>query len=46
MISLVGHVFPLRAREGGVLEATGHAEAVVDLPVLPVSVRSGSWPTS
>ena len=26
-----GHVFPLRAREGGVLKRAGHAEAVVDL---------------
>jgi 3,4-dihydroxy 2-butanone 4-phosphate synthase len=25
-----GHVFPLRAREGGVLERTGHTEAAVD----------------
>jgi 3,4-dihydroxy 2-butanone 4-phosphate synthase/GTP cyclohydrolase II len=26
-----GHVFPLRAREGGVLVRTGHTEAAVDL---------------
>ena len=26
-----GHVFPLRARDGGVLERTGHTEAAVDL---------------
>lgn len=26
-----GHVFPLRAREGGVLERDGHTEAAVDL---------------
>ena len=26
-----GHVFPLRARDGGVLKRAGHAEAVVDL---------------
>lgn len=26
-----GHVFPLRAREGGVLERPGHTEAAVDL---------------
>jgi 3,4-dihydroxy 2-butanone 4-phosphate synthase/GTP cyclohydrolase II len=26
-----GHVFPLRAREGGVLERAGHTEAAVDL---------------
>ncbi|OZM77119.1 bifunctional 3,4-dihydroxy-2-butanone-4-phosphate synthase/GTP cyclohydrolase II [Pseudonocardia sp. MH-G8] len=27
-----GHVFPLRARAGGVLERRGHTEAAVDLP--------------
>ena len=26
-----GHMFPLRAREGGVLRRTGHTEATVDL---------------
>jgi 3,4-dihydroxy 2-butanone 4-phosphate synthase/GTP cyclohydrolase II len=26
-----GHIFPLRAREGGVLEREGHTEAIVDL---------------
>ncbi len=26
-----GHVFPLRAREGGVLERSGHTEATIDL---------------
>ncbi|MHB0948206.1 MAG: bifunctional 3,4-dihydroxy-2-butanone-4-phosphate synthase/GTP cyclohydrolase II [Gemmatimonadaceae bacterium] len=26
-----GHIFPLRAREGGVLERVGHTEAAVDL---------------
>jgi 3,4-dihydroxy 2-butanone 4-phosphate synthase/GTP cyclohydrolase II len=26
-----GHIFPLRARDGGVLRRTGHTEAVVDL---------------
>ncbi len=29
-----GHVFPLRARAGGVLERAGHTEAAVDLTVL------------
>jgi len=29
-----GHIFPLRAREGGVLEPDGHTEAAVDLSVL------------
>jgi 3,4-dihydroxy 2-butanone 4-phosphate synthase/GTP cyclohydrolase II len=37
-----GHVFPLRARAGGVLERTGHTEAAVDLARLaglaPVAV--------
>ena len=30
-LSRPGHVFPLRAREGGVLVRAGHTEAVVDL---------------
>ncbi|PKQ21204.1 MAG: bifunctional 3,4-dihydroxy-2-butanone-4-phosphate synthase/GTP cyclohydrolase II [Actinobacteria bacterium HGW-Actinobacteria-6] len=30
-ISMPGHVFPLRARPGGVLERSGHTEAAVDL---------------
>ena len=30
-ISRPGHVFPLRAREGGVLRRAGHTEAAVDL---------------
>ena len=29
-----GHVFPLRAKEGGVLRRAGHAEAAVDLATL------------
>ncbi len=29
-----GHIFPLRAREGGVLRRAGHTEAAVDLAVL------------
>ena len=29
-----GHVFPLRARPGGVLQRAGHTEATVDLAVL------------
>ena len=37
-----GHVFPLRARPGGVLERRGHTEASVDLALLaglpPVAV--------
>ncbi len=27
-----GHIFPLIAKEGGVLERTGHTEAAIDLP--------------
>ncbi|MBI5389796.1 bifunctional 3,4-dihydroxy-2-butanone-4-phosphate synthase/GTP cyclohydrolase II [Candidatus Woesearchaeota archaeon] len=30
-IMMPGHVFPLRARDGGVLERPGHTEAAVDL---------------
>ncbi|MCE5203227.1 MAG: bifunctional 3,4-dihydroxy-2-butanone-4-phosphate synthase/GTP cyclohydrolase II [Coriobacteriales bacterium] len=30
-ISMPGHVFPLRAKAGGVLERAGHTEAAVDL---------------
>lgn len=30
-LSRPGHVFPLRARDGGVLKRTGHTEAAVDL---------------
>ncbi len=29
-----GHIFPLRAKEGGVLRRTGHTEASIDLAVL------------
>ncbi|MEY3398484.1 MAG: hypothetical protein RL220_1078 [Bacteroidota bacterium] len=29
-----GHIFPLKARNGGVLKRTGHTEATVDLAVL------------
>jgi len=38
-ISKPGHVFPLRAREGGVLTRAGHTEAAVDLARL-----SGHFP--
>ncbi|MCK8671551.1 bifunctional 3,4-dihydroxy-2-butanone-4-phosphate synthase/GTP cyclohydrolase II [Rhodococcus sp. HM1] len=34
MLRRPGHVFPLRAREGGVLERPGHTEAAVDLTTL------------
>ena len=36
-----GHVFPLRDREGGVLERRGHTEAAVDLPRSPASTPVG-----
>lgn len=36
-----GHIFPLRARPGGVLERGGHTEAAVDLAVL-----AGLYPAS
>jgi 3,4-dihydroxy 2-butanone 4-phosphate synthase / GTP cyclohydrolase II len=29
-----GHMFPLEAKEGGVLKRAGHTEAAIDLPVL------------
>jgi 3,4-dihydroxy 2-butanone 4-phosphate synthase/GTP cyclohydrolase II len=36
-----GHVFPLRARAGGVLERAGHTEAAVDLAILAGLSPSG-----
>ncbi len=36
-----GHIFPLRAREGGVLARAGHTEATVDLLRLAGSVTWG-----
>jgi 3,4-dihydroxy 2-butanone 4-phosphate synthase/GTP cyclohydrolase II len=36
-----GHVFPLRAREGGVLERAGHTEAAVDLARLAGVTEAG-----
>ena len=33
-IATPGHVFPLRARDGGVLVRAGHTEAAVDIPRL------------
>jgi 3,4-dihydroxy 2-butanone 4-phosphate synthase/GTP cyclohydrolase II len=36
-----GHVFPLRAREGGVLKRAGHTEASVDLARLAGCVPAG-----
>ena len=40
-LSRPGHVFPLRAREGGVLERAGHTEAAVDLARLSVLYPAG-----
>jgi 3,4-dihydroxy 2-butanone 4-phosphate synthase/GTP cyclohydrolase II len=36
-----GHVFPLKAKEGGVLERTGHTEAAVDLARLAGLIPAG-----
>mmetsp|Transcript_92830 Transcript_92830/g.268075 ORF Transcript_92830/g.268075 Transcript_92830/m.268075 type:complete len:152 (-) Transcript_92830:56-511(-) len=36
-----GHIFPLRAREGGVLARDGHTEAAIDLSVLAGRSPSG-----
>lgn len=36
-----GHVFPLIAKEGGVVERSGHTEAAVDLAKLAGSVPAG-----
>jgi 3,4-dihydroxy 2-butanone 4-phosphate synthase/GTP cyclohydrolase II len=37
-----GHVFPLRARDGGVLERAGHTEAAVDLARLAGCAPAGA----
>jgi 3,4-dihydroxy 2-butanone 4-phosphate synthase / GTP cyclohydrolase II len=36
-----GHIFPLKAKEGGVLERTGHTEASVDLARLAGLIPAG-----
>ncbi len=36
-----GHIFPLEAREGGVLKRTGHTEATVDLAKLAGCIPAG-----
>lgn len=36
-----GHIFPLRAREGGVLKRAGHTEAVVDLARMAGLIPAG-----
>lgn len=40
-LSRPGHIFPLKAREGGVLRRTGHTEAVIDLARLAGSYPAG-----
>jgi 3,4-dihydroxy 2-butanone 4-phosphate synthase/GTP cyclohydrolase II len=40
-IVVPGHMFPLRAKEGGVLERTGHTEASVDLARLAGLIPAG-----
>jgi 3,4-dihydroxy 2-butanone 4-phosphate synthase / GTP cyclohydrolase II len=40
-LSMPGHVFPLRARPGGVLERAGHTEAAVDLAKLAGHLPAG-----
>jgi 3,4-dihydroxy 2-butanone 4-phosphate synthase/GTP cyclohydrolase II len=40
-LKMPGHVFPLRAREGGVLRRAGHTEAAVDLARLAGLFPSG-----
>jgi 3,4-dihydroxy 2-butanone 4-phosphate synthase/GTP cyclohydrolase II len=40
-IQMPGHVFPLRAQEGGVLKRAGHTEAAVDLARLAGLIPSG-----
>jgi 3,4-dihydroxy 2-butanone 4-phosphate synthase/GTP cyclohydrolase II len=40
-IATPGHVFPLRAREGGVLVRAGHTEAAVDVPRLAGLIPAG-----
>jgi 3,4-dihydroxy 2-butanone 4-phosphate synthase/GTP cyclohydrolase II len=37
-----GHIFPLRYREGGVLERPGHTEAVIDLARMAGCRRAGT----
>ncbi len=40
-IATPGHVFPLRARDGGVLVRAGHTEAAVDIPRLAGLMPAG-----
>ncbi|MBK5210919.1 MAG: bifunctional 3,4-dihydroxy-2-butanone-4-phosphate synthase/GTP cyclohydrolase II [Coriobacteriia bacterium] len=40
-ISMPGHVFPLKARSGGVLERAGHTEAAIDLARLAGLIPAG-----
>jgi 3,4-dihydroxy 2-butanone 4-phosphate synthase/GTP cyclohydrolase II len=40
-LSVPGHIFPLKAKDGGVLERTGHTEASVDLARLSGLIPAG-----
>ncbi len=40
-LHIPGHVFPLKAKEGGVLERTGHTEASIDLARLAGLIPAG-----
>jgi 3,4-dihydroxy 2-butanone 4-phosphate synthase/GTP cyclohydrolase II len=40
-LSVPGHIFPLKAKDGGVLERTGHTEASVDLARLAGLIPAG-----
>lgn len=40
-IAMPGHIFPLRARDGGVLERRGQTEAAVDLSMLANLTQAG-----
>ena len=40
-VKMPGHIFPLKARDGGVLERRGHTEAAVDLAQLAGLSRAG-----
>ncbi|WP_341654317.1 3,4-dihydroxy-2-butanone-4-phosphate synthase [Blattabacterium cuenoti] len=36
-----GHIFPLRAKKGGVLERPGHTEAAIDITKIAISIPGG-----
>ena len=41
-----GHIFPLKAKRGGVLRRAGHTEAAIDLQDSPGSSPRASWSRS